>query len=124
MFKQIKTILIVALIAIMVALPAYGSEPIAENSGALTSTKLLATGPGGVMFVLCQSTGIHVCGCTIYDSATASPSSVQLPGIIQYTTASMNAVSWMSTNPIRFTKGLYVIPSANSTCFVSWTYGQ
>jgi hypothetical protein len=104
---------------------AYPSEPIAENSGALTAAKVLAVGPGGVMFVLCQHDGTHAtCGCSIFDSASLVQSATQLPGIQQYNSNSLNSISWMSTNPIRFSKGLYVSPAQYSTCYVSWTYGQ
>jgi hypothetical protein len=127
MFKKHTDLILAALLTICAVIfiwtvIANAGEPVSENSGAVTTAKVITTGPGGVIGVVCKGDGSHACGCTLYDNATVA-GGTQIPGAGQTATNSAAPNSWFSNNPIRFTYGLFVSPDANSTCFVSWLQG-
>ena len=120
---MIKKTLCIFFIAALLAMAGVAfAETVCENSGAITTATQLYTGPGGVNSAQCSPDGTNACICTLYDTASGTAAGKQLPSASAAATSRMLGV-WTTTSPVRFTQGLYVVPSANSICFVTYLPG-
>lgn len=117
-----KIFLIILTLIILSVATILQAEMLSENSGPITTSSQLITGPGAVTMLLCFPDGSHACSCNLYDTATGTAAGKQLPGAAAFASTSLQS-QWSVTMPARFTNGLYVVPGAYSQCFVLYLQG-
>ena len=114
------------LVLVLIACPVMAGS---NNSGALTTSTRVDSGvpdtsdvtsvKGVVTSVTCLPDGANACGCTVYDNTTNTGTQIKGAWAAALTVELKGWTASKDSAPV-LRKGIYVVPSATSTCFVEW----